>query len=257
MQSVAVLRPHPIIWRDPPLWPFVWRGLLPLVALALVSVFALGPFARTAIQGSVQRELREQLGSAGYGWVGVGVSGQDVALTGEEPAAGAGERALAVAQAARCPTWLGRRVCAARVLARFSAPAPLSSGALASPSAAQACERALAAILAGGQIEFASASAAIDAASAPLLDRLAHQARACPGVVRIEGHTDLIGRGEFNRGLSEARAAAVRDALIARGVPAERLRAQGFGARRPIADNSTDSGRARNRRIEFHAVAAD
>jgi OmpA-OmpF porin, OOP family len=49
----------------------------------------------------------------------------------------------------------------------------------------------------------------------------------------------------------------VRDALIARGVPAERLRTRGFGARRPIADNLTESGRARNRRIELHALSAN
>jgi outer membrane protein OmpA-like peptidoglycan-associated protein len=49
----------------------------------------------------------------------------------------------------------------------------------------------------------------------------------------------------------------VRDALIARGVPAERLHTRGFAARRPIADNSTESGRARNRRIEFHALSAN
>ena len=121
----------------------------------------------------------------------------------------------------------------------------------------QACNSALEAALAGEQIEFASSSATIDGRSAPLLERLAQAARRCPATIRIEGHTDLIGRGEFNRALSEARAAAVRDALIARAVAAERLHAQGFGARRPIADNSTDSGRARNRRIEFHAVSAD
>jgi len=57
--------------------------------------------------------------------------------------------------------------------------------------------------------------------------------------------------------LSEARAAAVRDALVARGVPAERLRTRGFAARRPIADNLTEGGRARNRRIEFHALSAN
>ena len=74
-------------------------------------------------------------------------------------------------------------------------------------------------------------------------------------IVRIDGHTDPVGRGTFNRTLSEARAAAVRDALIARGVPAEKLRTRGFAARRPIADNHTESGRARNRRIEFHAVS--
>jgi outer membrane protein OmpA-like peptidoglycan-associated protein len=81
--------------------------------------------------------------------------------------------------------------------------------------------------------------------------------RSCPGIIRIDGHTDPVGRGRFNRRLSEARAAAVRDALIVRGVPAERLRTRGFGARRPIADNLTESGRARNRRIEFRALSAN
>jgi len=112
-------------------------------------------------------------------------------------------------------------------------------------------------VLAGEQIEFASGSAAIDTRSGALLDRLAKEARSCPGTLRIEGHTDPVGRSAFNRRLSQARAAAVRDALIARGVPAERLRAQGFAARRPIADNRTESGRARNRRIEFHAVSGN
>jgi outer membrane protein OmpA-like peptidoglycan-associated protein len=254
MQSVAVVRPQPIIWRDPPVWPFVWRGLLPLTALVAITVFALGPVAHGWIAGTLEREMRSQLDTAGFNWVGLAVSGQSVTLSGEEPAPGAGARAIALVQAARCPTWLGRRVCATAVSGRFSAPAPQALAPVAL-TPAQACDRAMAGLLASEQIEFASASAAIDARSGPLLDRLAGEARACPGSIRIEGHTDLIGRGVFNRNLSEARATAVRDALIARGVPAERLRAQGFGARRPIADNATEAGRARNRRIEFHATA--
>jgi outer membrane protein OmpA-like peptidoglycan-associated protein len=258
MQSVAVLNPHLLIWRDPPVWPFVWRGLLPLLALALVASFALGPVARNWIEGTVQRETRHQLDAASFGWVGLSVSGQNVTLSGEEPAAGAGERAIALAEAATCATWIGRHTCAVSVRGRFTAPAPLG-GAAAAPTqtAVQACERSLAGVLAGEQIEFASGSAAIDARSGSLLDRLAQEARTCPGTLRIEGHTDPVGRSAFNRSLSQARAAAVRDALIARGVPAERLRAQGFAARRPIADNGTESGRARNRRIEFHAVSAN
>jgi outer membrane protein OmpA-like peptidoglycan-associated protein len=256
MQSVAVLQPHLLIRRDPPVWPFVWRGLLPLAALGLATSFALGPVARNWIEGPVQRETREQLHAAGFGWVGLSVSGQNVMLSGEEPAAGAGERAIALAKAATCATWIGRRTCAVSVEGRFTAPTPLGAAA-ASTQTAQACERSLAGVLAGEQIEFASGSAAIDTRSGALLDRLAKEARSCPGTLRIEGHTDPVGRSAFNRSLSQARAAAVRDALIARGVPAERLRAQGFAARRPIADNHTDSGRARNRRIEFHAVSGN
>ncbi len=257
MQS-AVLHPHLLIWRDPPVWPFVWRGLLPLAALALAVSFALGPVARNWIEGAVQRETRDQLNAAGFGWVGLAVSGQSVTLSGEEPAPGAGERAIALARTARCATWIGRRSCAVSVAGRFTAPAPPGSAAAApAQTAAQACERSLAGVLAGEQIEFASGSAAIDARSGALLDRLAKEARSCPGTLRIEGHTDPVGRSAFNRSLSQARAAAVRDALIARGVPAERLQARGFAARRPVADNTTESGRARNRRIEFHAVPAN
>jgi outer membrane protein OmpA-like peptidoglycan-associated protein len=256
MQAEGVLPRHLLRWRDPPVWPFAWGGLLPLLVLAAVVLSAVGPFAHGAIEAAVQREVREQLNAAGFGWAALAVSGQTVTLSGEPPAPGAGERAIARARAAECPTWIGRHRCAVSVVGRFSAPAPLA-GALPLQAAAQACERSLANALGGGQIEFASGSATIETRSAPLLDRLAREARNCLGTIRIEGHTDIIGRTAFNRSLSAARAAAVRDGLIARGVPAERLYATGLGAARPIADNRTEDGRARNRRIEFHAVSAD
>jgi outer membrane protein OmpA-like peptidoglycan-associated protein len=253
MQSVAVLRRHLLVSRDPPVWPFLWRGLSPLLALALVALIAVGPFAHGAIERAVQRELRDQLNGAGFGWVEVAVSGQNVILSGEEPSAAAGGRAISRAREAGCQTWVGRWGCAVSVTARFSGPL---AGAPATNAAAQACERSLAGILEREQIEFAAGSAAIDARSSPILDRLAREARSCAGIIRIEGHTDIIGRTAFNRSLSEARAEAVRAALIARGVPAARLLAQGLGASRPVADNHSESGRARNRRIEFHVVTA-
>jgi len=254
VQSVAVLQRHLLVCRDPPVWPFLWRGLLPLFGLAIIALIALGPFAHSTIEGTVQREIRDQLNGAGFGWVGLAVSGQAVTLSGEEPAPGAGERALSHARSAGCPTWLGRRGCAVSVVGHFSAPVPSSAaGVAAAKAAAAACERALTGALGGEQIEFAIGSAAIATSSAALLDRLAHAMSGCSGTIRIEGYTDIIGRTAFNRSVSEARAAAVRDALIARGIPAERLRARGFGAMRPVADNHSGSGRARNRRIEFHA----
>ena len=276
MQSVAVLDRHQLVWRDPPVWPFMWRGLLPLVALALLAVFALGPFARGTVQAGVEQQVREQLRTAGFAWVDVQASGQSVSLSGEEPAAGAGERAIALTRGATCPTLFGRRSCVTQVAARFTVPAPLpvepapaaavgtpaisAPGTASAPahlSAAQACERTLASELAGEQIQFSSGRAAIDPGSAALLDRLAREVRSCPGTLRIEGYTDTVGRGRVNRALSEKRAAAVREALIARGVPAARLKARGFGARRAIADNATEAGRAKNRRIEFHVQSAD
>ena len=66
----------------------------------------------------------------------------------------------------------------------------------------------------------------------------------------IEGHTDSVGSKKSNQALSERRANAVRDYLIANGISAERLTAKGFGEENPIADNKTRAGRKENRRVE-------
>ena len=70
--------------------------------------------------------------------------------------------------------------------------------------------------------------------------------------VRIEGHTDNQGDDAHNDKLSVERAMAVKNWLISKGVAANRLIAVGFGEKRPVADNSTEEGRAQNRRTEFH-----
>ncbi len=69
--------------------------------------------------------------------------------------------------------------------------------------------------------------------------------------VRIEGHTDSIGTDEYNRDLSERRADAVRDWLVAHRIPAASLRTTGHGESRPVAENATAEGRQRNRRVEI------
>ncbi|MBV6440819.1 MAG: OmpA family protein [Haliscomenobacteraceae bacterium CHB4] len=66
----------------------------------------------------------------------------------------------------------------------------------------------------------------------------------------IAGHTDDAGSEEYNLDLSERRAKAVFDYLISKEIPAERLRSRGFGERRPVADNTTEEGRQKNRRVE-------
>jgi outer membrane protein OmpA-like peptidoglycan-associated protein len=268
MASAAVLQRHLVVWRDPPTLPFIWRGLLPLLALAITAIAALVPFARNSIQASVQHELREQLDAAGFGWASISVSGQAVRLSGTAPSPDAGASAIQLAKAATCPTALGRYTCATSASGQFVTEAiapppptaivapPHSDVAPSVPLTRQACEHSLTGTLAGEQIVFAPGSAKIDPKSTALLDRLAHEVRACPGSIRIEGYTDTVGRGRVNQRLSQARAAAVRDALIARGVGAKRLVAKGYGARRAIADNSTEAGRAQNRRIEFHTVPA-
>jgi OOP family OmpA-OmpF porin len=68
--------------------------------------------------------------------------------------------------------------------------------------------------------------------------------------VVITGYTDNVGSPDFNTTLSLQRAEAVRDALISLGADPSKLQAKGAGESMPIADNSTDEGRAKNRRVE-------
>ena len=73
--------------------------------------------------------------------------------------------------------------------------------------------------------------------------------------IELSGHTDNKGKDKYNMTLSRSRAKAVYDYLIERGVDKKRLKFCGYGATRPIADNSTDEGRAKNRRVEFRILS--
>lgn len=73
--------------------------------------------------------------------------------------------------------------------------------------------------------------------------------------VVVEGHTDDRGDAAFNQHLSEKRAQAVKDELIANGVDASVIKTTGFGESMPLADNNTRAGRAKNRRVEIRIDA--
>lgn len=89
-----------------------------------------------------------------------------------------------------------------------------------------------------------------------ILDELADLMYSWPKLrFEIQGHTDNVGTEEYNQKLSERRAEAVYDALIKRGVEPHRLRWRGFGMTRPIESNTTEEGRAKNRRTEFLIIA--
>ena len=103
-----------------------------------------------------------------------------------------------------------------------------------------------------GILQFDRAKADLTADSTQTLRDLAEIANACPAFnIEIEGHTDAEGTDERNQRLSDRRARAVAEFLSRSGVDARRLTTVGYGASRPVADNATDDGRAKNRRIEF------
>lgn len=120
------------------------------------------------------------------------------------------------------------------------------------------CVAAINNILNQNKITFAPGSSDIEGPALATLDRIAEQIRKCDGVeMEIGGHTDSQGREEMNLQLSQARADAVLDALLARRVLTSALTARGYGPARPIADNGTEEGRELNRRIEFMLYQPD
>ncbi|WP_423415100.1 OmpA family protein [Hyphomicrobium sp. B1] len=118
--------------------------------------------------------------------------------------------------------------------------------------AADSCQTLMRQASANGTINFARAKADLTADSAQTLRDLAQIANECPSFkIQIEGHTDSEGTDERNQRLSNRRAQAVADFLAQNGVDPRRMTTVGYGATKPIADNATAEGRAKNRRIEF------
>jgi outer membrane protein OmpA-like peptidoglycan-associated protein len=101
-------------------------------------------------------------------------------------------------------------------------------------------------------INFDTDSAVIKDESKPTLDRIAALLKAQAGPkLTVEGHTDSTATPEHNQQLSQKRAEAVKAYLVTAGIDAARLKAVGLGATKPVAANSTEIGRAQNRRVEL------
>ena len=100
-------------------------------------------------------------------------------------------------------------------------------------------------------IHFDSGKATIKPESQKTVGEIAALLRENPGLqVLIEGHTDNTGTPQGNRALSDERAKAVAAAVVGMGIEASRLSAVGWGQDKPVADNATEAGRAKNRRVE-------
>jgi outer membrane protein OmpA-like peptidoglycan-associated protein len=106
-------------------------------------------------------------------------------------------------------------------------------------------------VLTLGDVLFASGNANLNSAGDPHLGRLAvFLNKYMDRTALIEGHTDSIGGEDYNLGLSQRRADAVKSFLVNQGVDSGRLSASGKGKGSPVADNSTATGRQQNRRVE-------
>jgi OmpA-OmpF porin, OOP family len=101
-------------------------------------------------------------------------------------------------------------------------------------------------------INFETGKSAIKSDSQDIVDELYKMLSDNPALnIIIEGHTDNVGNSTANQKLSEQRAASVKTALVSKGIAADRIKSVGLGQDKPIADNSTDDGKAKNRRVEI------
>jgi OmpA-OmpF porin, OOP family len=105
-------------------------------------------------------------------------------------------------------------------------------------------------------LNFATGTANLDGASQRTIDDVGKVLTAFPSAkIELQGHTDNRGNADKNKALSQSRAEAVRNALVALGIGADRLSAAGFGAEKPADTNDTTEGRAKNRRTEVVVTA--
>jgi len=101
-------------------------------------------------------------------------------------------------------------------------------------------------------INFDTGKSTIKPESKPIIEQIVQMLKANPEVkISVEGHTDNVGNSRSNKILSGDRAKAVATAIIAQGIDAKRLSSVGHGQDKPIADNNTEEGRAKNRRVEI------
>jgi outer membrane protein OmpA-like peptidoglycan-associated protein len=101
-------------------------------------------------------------------------------------------------------------------------------------------------------INFDTGSATIQQDSVPQLEQVAKLLQSDPALkLEVGGHTDNVGTPDSNQKLSDARAKSVVASLVKQGIGAERMTAKGYGQSAPIADNRTEEGRAKNRRVEL------
>jgi outer membrane protein OmpA-like peptidoglycan-associated protein len=227
--------------------------VLGVVMLLLVILWVAGVVNEREQDRSVAEEVDLALSRAGYPQLLVEEEAGALVVSGSLDEADDRIAVLAVTASVRGVE---------EVVDRLEAPEPqteVPTGPGGAPSSAAdlQLQASLAALLARDPIRFTSASPQILPESMVTLDQAAELLATLPSArIEVAGHTDADGEEEANLELSQLRAQAVLDALVDRGVAADRLTAVGFGEQFPIADNTSGEGKARNRRIEMHVLPA-
>jgi OmpA-OmpF porin, OOP family len=157
------------------------------------------------------------------------------------------------------PMKFGEKCAAAAGTAAVAPATPAAAGpeVAATQEQVASCQTKVNETIAGKTINFTSGGAAIAVDSQQLLDAIAASAKDCAGTqIEVQGHTDASGGDAANMRLSEARASAVVQALVEKGVPTERLLPKGYGETAPVDAAGTSAAYAKNRRIDFKVASS-
>jgi len=221
--------------NDGTIWPWV------IALLAAVGVVVSTAQVSQAIPDRLTHQVRQTINAENLTGINIATDGRDVSLTGTVNKS------------------VDRRALLAKIESVAGVNSAQESFTIFDPEAAarqrvQAFAEKLESINIS-LVAFEPSSASLTETSRPALEALAQLMLSYPDQrVRVSGHTDNTGRAAINLRISRERAEAVANYLISRGVATSQVVARGFGASRPIADNNTDAGKARNRRIEINHI---
>ena len=202
------------------------------------------------------QDLESRFPDMGFPWMQVNVKGEVATLVGLAPTQEAKDRGFLEGKSAILEDEKGGRqiTIVANGIAVEGGEAGVAEALsqLSDRPSLAACQRAFENTMQGRNVEFRTASATILRESAQLLDAVTGVGLFCKDYqIEIGGHTDVRGSAEINQELSEARAKAVKEYLVARGVPEDRLSAVGYGETKPLDPTDSLAAYAKNRRTEF------
>lgn len=258
------LGPQPSASRRGSDLPIGWIAILGGLFAILVLLWVVGATGTTEQADATDQSselidiVRPALTRAGYGEISVRADDRTVVLEGELATRADVVAASAVANSIAEVAFVDNRLTYVGEpefgeVEPDAGPGPLQAGQTTSEDLL--LQAAMAGIAARDPIQFETGSDELTPESSTTISQIA-EALANRPTARIEigGHTDSDGEPEANQLLSEARANAVLNALLAAGVEADRMTAEGYGDTLPVATNETAEGKRRNRRIEFLVV---
>lgn len=226
--------------------PVLLLILMVLLVTALLATIGIY-WKKSTIETALSQQTRQAFMEAGLPLNTIRFDGRDGILSGSAPSKAIAQKSATVARAVEGVRSIDNRLIIKEPQTATAAiPAQRST-----PEGEHPLET-----MDLSQVQFVYAKADLIEDAYPVLDAVHKQLKTQSTVhVMIGVHTDNTGTAIGNMAISQIRAESIMQYLISHGIAAERLQAKGYGATRPLADNTTEEGRSRNRRVTLHVLS--